>query len=183
MSFFLKLIVMIVLGILSAALSYYRRNYYVRVFDDILGKEEDENTTTRVGRGFIYGFFFPVYFVLLLGGLIALIWFLIVAGVIVAITFVIVWVTEKILPFDWFGNTLVGLFKSLGLSGTEASAPPPAPASPQAPPSRTSPEPPKPDKPAPAPQDKPSEPSSSGAGGSSAFPGGGINRTRVHKLD
>jgi hypothetical protein len=113
----LKLIGMIVLGLLSAALSFYKKNYYVRAFDDILGREEDEKAETRIGRGFLYGFFFPVYFVLLLTALIALIAFLIVAGIIAAIIFVIVWVTEKILPHEWFGNLVGGLFKSIGLKG------------------------------------------------------------------
>lgn len=112
-----KLIGMIVLGLLSAALSYYKKNYYVRAFDDILGREEDEKAETRIGRGFLYGFFFPIYFGLLLVALIALIAFLIAAGIIAAVIFVIVWVTEKILPHDWFGNLVGGLFKSVGLKG------------------------------------------------------------------
>jgi hypothetical protein len=113
----LKLIGMIVLGLLSAALSYYKKNYYVRAFDDILGREEDDKAETRIGRGFLYGFFFPVYFVLLLTALIALVAFLIVAGIIAAVIFVIVWVTEKILPHQWFGELVGGLFKSVGLKG------------------------------------------------------------------
>lgn len=121
----LKLIGMIVLGLLSAALSYYGKNYYVRAFDDIMGKEEDEKTDTRIGRGFLYGFFFPVYFVLLLSGLVALISFLIVAGVIAAVIFVIVWVTEKILPHEWFGNMIRGLFDSIGIKGPSTPPVPP----------------------------------------------------------
>ncbi len=118
----LKLIGMIVLGLLSAALSYYKKNYYVRAFDDILGREEDEKAEARIGRGFLYGFFFPVYFVLLLTALIALIGFLIVAGIIAAVIFVIVWVTEKILPHEWVGNLVGGLFQSVGLKGAAPEA-------------------------------------------------------------
>lgn len=137
----LKLIVMIVLGILSGILSYYNKNFYVRVFDDILGREQEENTAAKVGRGFFYGFLFPIYFALLLTGLICLIAFLIVAGIIAAIVFVLVWVTEKVLPNESAGNLLIGLFEKIGLSGAPISrepeaAPvnPPAPAgSPQAP--------------------------------------------------
>jgi hypothetical protein len=112
-----NLIVMILLGLLSAALSYYGKNYYVRVFDDILGREEDKNPETRVGRGFIYGFFFVWYFVLVLLGLGLLIALLIVAGVAAAIVFVIVWITEKILPQDWFGGLCLWLFDKVGLKG------------------------------------------------------------------
>jgi len=121
----LKLLGMILLGILSAALSYYKKNYYVGVFDDILGKEEDANVASRVGRGFLYGFFFPIYFVLLISGLAALISFLIAIGIVAAVAFVFVWVTEKILPHEWFGNLLLSLFKKLGLKGP-AEAPQPA---------------------------------------------------------
>lgn len=125
----LKLIGMIVLGLLSAALSYYKKNYYVRAFDDILGREEDDKAEVRIGRGFLYGFFFPVYFVLVLTALVALISFLIIAGIIAAVIFVIVWVTEKILPHEWFGNLVGGLFKSIGLKGAPADAPSVYPAS------------------------------------------------------
>jgi hypothetical protein len=110
------LIGMLVLGILSALLSYYGKNYYVRVFDDILGREDDEKLSARVGRGFLYGFFFPAYFFLLGLGLIALLMFLIVAGIIAAIIFVIVWITEKILPHGWFGDILEACFSKIGLS-------------------------------------------------------------------
>jgi hypothetical protein len=120
------LLIMILLGILSGALSFYRKNYYVGVFNDILGRDEDENSGTRVGRGFLYGFFFPIYFNLLLAGIIALVAFLIVAGIIAAIVFVFVWVTEKLLPHDWFGGILISLFDKLGLKGAAAA---PAPAS------------------------------------------------------
>jgi hypothetical protein len=113
----LKLIGMLVLGLVSAALSYYDKNFYVRVFNDILGREEEEDVTAKVGRGFFYGFFFPIYFVLLLSGLMALISFLIVAGIIAAIVFVIVWVTEKILPNQWIGKLCLDLFSKIGLSG------------------------------------------------------------------
>jgi hypothetical protein len=119
-----KLIGMIVLGLLSAALSYYRKNYYVRAFDDIMGREEEDKTDTRIGRGFLYGFFFPVYFVLLLSGLGALISFLIVAGIIAAIIFVIVWVTEKILPHEWFGTLIRGLFDRVGIKGPRETVQP-----------------------------------------------------------
>ena len=78
----LKLIAMIVLGVLSAALTYYNKNYYVRVFDDILGREDEKSTAAKLGRSFVYGFLFPIYFVLLVAGLVALIAFLIVAGII-----------------------------------------------------------------------------------------------------
>jgi len=115
---------MIVLGILSAALSYYNKNFYVRVFDDILGREQEENTASKVGRGFFYGFLFPIYFVLLITGLIFLIAFLIVAGIIAAIVFVLVWVTEKILPNESAGNVLIGLFEKIGLSGPPPSRKP-----------------------------------------------------------
>jgi len=125
----MKLLVMFLLGILSAALSFYGKNYYVGVFNDILGRDEDETPATRVGRGFLYGFFFPVYFSLLLAGLVALIAFLIVAGIIAAIVFVLVWITEKLLPHDWFGNILISVFDKLGLKGAPSSAPAPAPGS------------------------------------------------------
>lgn len=112
----LKLIGMLALGFVSAALSYYDKNFYVRVFNDILGREEEENLSAKVGRGFFYGFFFPVYFVLLLAGLLALISFLIVAGIIAAIVFVIVWLTEKILPNEWIGKLCLDLFSKIGIS-------------------------------------------------------------------
>ena len=120
----LKLIGMIVLGILSGLLSFYNKNYYVKIFNDILGKEDESDTAARVGRGFIYGFLFPIYFVLLLFGLVALVIFLIVAGIIAAIIFVLVWVTEKLLPNQWFGSILLGLFEKIGI---KEKAPLPAP--------------------------------------------------------
>jgi hypothetical protein len=124
-----KLVAMLALGILSGLLSFYNKNFYVRVFNDILGKEEDENTAVRVGRGFFYGFFFPIYFTLLLSGLIALIAFLITAGIIAAIIFVIVWVTEKLLPNEWIGDLLIGLFGKVGIKSPVPVVPvaPPAP--------------------------------------------------------
>jgi hypothetical protein len=117
----LKLLGMILLGILSGALSYYRKNYYVGVFNDILGKDEEESPAARVGRGFLYGFFFPIYFSLLLAGLAALVSFLIAAGIIAAIVFVLVWITEKLLPHEWFGNILIGLFGKFGLKGAPST--------------------------------------------------------------
>jgi hypothetical protein len=112
----LKLIGMIILGIISALLSYYNKNYYVRLFNDILGRDEDESAAVRTGRGFYYGFFFPIYFSLVLTGIVALIAFLIVAGICAAIVFVLVWVTEKILPQPWIGNGLLNLFSKVGIS-------------------------------------------------------------------
>jgi len=120
----LKLIGMIVLGILSAILSYYNKNYYVRVFNDILGREEDESPAARVGRGFYYGFLFPIYFVLVLTGLVALIAFLIVGGIIAGIVFVLVWATEKFLPQEPLGAGIITVFSKLGLSPPPVAAPP-----------------------------------------------------------
>jgi hypothetical protein len=122
----LKLIGMIALGILSGALSYYNKNFYVRVFDDILGREQEENTAARVGRGFFYGFLFPIYFILLLTGLVFLVAFLIVAGIIAAIVFVLVWITEKVLPNELAGNLLIGLLEKIGLRGAPVSQKPEA---------------------------------------------------------
>ena len=118
-----KFLGFVLLGILSGVLSYYRVNYYVGIFNDILGREEDETPAARVGRGFLYGFFFPIYFSLLVAGIVILILFLIAAGIVAAIVFVLVWVTEKILPHDWFGNILISLFDKLGLKGAPAPAP------------------------------------------------------------
>jgi hypothetical protein len=133
----LKLIAMIVLGILSGILSFYNKNYYVKIFNDILGKEDEQAAAARVGRGFLYGFFFPVYFVLLLFGLVALAVFLIIAGIIAAIIFVIVWVSEKLLPHEWFGGLLLSLLEKVGIkqkAPLPASAPVSAPPAPAAPP-------------------------------------------------
>jgi hypothetical protein len=55
--------------------------------------------------------------VLLLTGVIFLIGFLIVAGIIAGIVFVLVWITEKILPGESAGNVLIGLFEKIGLRG------------------------------------------------------------------
>jgi predicted lipid-binding transport protein (Tim44 family) len=166
----LKLIGMIVLGIISATLSYYNKNYYVGVFNDILGREEDESVVTRVGRGFLYGFLFPIYLFLIIVGLIALLLFLIVAGIIAAVVFVMVWVTENILPHDWFGDLFLKAYSKIGLG-----KPAPSAAAPQSEPDAAAPSssaPASPDAPASGaeePKDKPEEP--------------GINVTRTHKLD
>lgn len=150
------LIAMIILGILGATLSHYKANYYLRVVDDILGREEDEKPETRLGRGFIYGFLFPIYFILLLWGIAALVAFLIVAGIVAAIVFVMVWVSEKILPHDWFGHIMLRLFEKMGWKGAVTppeepktvipvpSAPTPT-QEPPAPPQAPSEEPPKPE--------------------------------------
>jgi len=159
-----KLIGMIVLGIVSATLSYYNKNYYVGVFNDILGKEEDEKIATRVGRGFLYGFFFPFYLFVIVVGLIALLIFLIVAGIIAAIVFVMVWVTENILPHDWFGSLILNLYGKIGL-GAPAAAPPAT----AAPSSASTPSPDAPVTGAEGQKDKTEEL--------------GINVTRTHKLD
>jgi hypothetical protein len=132
-----KLIAMIALGILSGILSFYNKNYYVKIFNDILGKEEEQEAAARVGRGFVYGFFFPVYFLLLLLGLSCLVVFLIIAGIIAAIIFVIVWVSEKILPHEWFGEILLSLLEKVGIkqkAPLPAAAPVSAPPAPLAPP-------------------------------------------------
>ena len=132
-----KLIAMIALGILSGILSFYNKNYYVKIFNDILGREEEQAAAPRVGRGFIYGFFFPVYFLLLLLGLSCLVVFLIIAGIIAAIIFVLVWVSEKILPHEWFGGILLSLLEKVGIkqkAPLPAAAPVAAPPAPLAPP-------------------------------------------------
>ncbi len=161
---------LIVLGLISATLSYYNKNYYVGVFNDILGREEDERVITRVGRGFLYGFFFPFYFSLIVFGLCALLGFLIVAGIIAAIVFVMVWVTENILPHEWFGNLILKLYQKMGFGEpvTPAATAAPQPAAP----APSSARPLSPDAPATGAEgskDKPEEP--------------GINVTRTHKLD
>jgi hypothetical protein len=120
----LKLIGMVVLGLISAVLSYYNKNFYVRIFNDILGREEDEDVATRVGRGFYYGFFFPIYFALVLAGLVALVAFVIVIGVVAGIVFVIVWVTEKILPHEGLGKPLMNLFAAAGIAKKDEVAQP-----------------------------------------------------------
>jgi len=112
-----KLILMIVLGLLSAALTYFNKNYYVRIFDDIVGREEDDRMTVKLGRSFVYGFLFPIYFVLLLAGAVALIGFLVVGGIAAGIAFVLVWATEKIVPHEWVGGIIENLFGKLGIRG------------------------------------------------------------------
>jgi hypothetical protein len=166
----LKLIVMIILGLVSATLSYYNKNYYVGVFNDILGREEDEKVVTRVGRGFLYGFLFPIYLFLIVVGLIALLIFLVVAGIIAAIVFVLVWVTENILPHDWFGDLL---FKLYGMIGMVEPAP--------APKSFESPAPPQPSAPAASASVPPTADASAAGTDKPGEPG--INVTRTHKLD
>jgi hypothetical protein len=172
--FFVKLLVMIVLGLLSAALSLHRKNYYLRIFDDILGRDEDDKPAVKAGRAFIYGFLFPVYFALVLLGLIVLAAFLVIAGIIAAIIFVLVWITEKIIPHETVGDVVLGFLSKIGVSASapmpqampsDAPVMPPLQARPSAPPSDTA------AKPEPAPEEaKPS-------------PSGGINVTRQHKLD
>jgi len=119
-----KLIGMIILGIVSGILSYYNKNFFVNIFNDILGREEDKDAATRIGRGFFYGFFSPFYFLLLLAGLAALISFLISAGIIAAIVFVLVWATEKILPQKKIGEICLSLFQKVGLRGAESPTSP-----------------------------------------------------------
>ena len=121
---FWKLIGMIILGIISGGLSYYRKNFFVNIFDDILGREEDEDVVIRVGRGFFYGFFFPFYFLLLLAGLAALVSFIISAGIVATIVFILVWLTEKVLPRKWIGTTCISIFRKVGLKGPETSKQP-----------------------------------------------------------
>jgi len=134
----LKIIGMIVLGLISAVLSYYNKNFYVRVFNDILGREEDEDVATRVGRGFYYGFFFPIYFVLVLAGLVVLVAFVIAIGIVAGIVFVIVWVTEKILPHEGLGRPLMNLFAGVGIAKKdEVTQPTPSCGTKVAPPSCT----------------------------------------------
>jgi hypothetical protein len=109
----LKLIAMVFLGLLSAALSYYNKNYYVRVFNDILGLDEDEQTATRIGRGFVYGFLFPIFFCLGVAGLVALVVFLVIAAILAAIAYALVWLTEKVVPNEAIGNAILKLFAKL----------------------------------------------------------------------
>lgn len=119
-----KLIGMIILGLISAGFSYYKKNYFVNIFNDILGRDDDDDPATRVGRGFIYGFLFPIYFSLLLTGLAILISFLIGAGVVAAIVFALVWLTEKVFPQAWLGNFIVPLFNKIGLKGAKVDPKP-----------------------------------------------------------
>ena len=182
---FLKLIAMIVLGLLSAVLSLYKKNYYVRVIDDILGKEEDENAGIRIGRGFVYGFLFPILFYLVLIGLIALAIFLVIAGIIAAIIFVLVWISEKKIPHERIGLVIGTLLEKIGLRepappietspGSESVGnqsdilPPPAPIPPTHGTSSDT------------PKDKPDE--SSEKSEYTSPPDAGINVTRKHSLD
>lgn len=177
----LKLIFLILLGLLGAALSLYKKNYFVRVFDDILGREEEEDLDTEVGRGFIYWFLLPIYFIFLVIGLIVLIAFLIVAAILAAIVFVMVWITEKILPQSWIGGVVLSVFSKVGLSRavqpaqtvvesrTETPLTPPPPAAPASPP----------------PADTSAQPAQEASQdeGENPFGGDGINRTRRHSLD
>jgi len=167
----LKLLGLIVLGIISATLSYYNKNYYVGIFNDILGREEDERVVTRLGRGFLYGFFFPFYFSLIVAGIIALLGFLIVAGIIAAIVFVMVWVTENILPHEWFGNLILKLYQKIGFG---EPVPPAAPAAPQ--PAAAA-------APSPSGPLSPDAPATGAEGSKDKAEEPGINVTRTHKLD
>ena len=147
------------------------------MFNDILGREEDEKVLTRVGRGFLYGFFFPFYLFFICAGLISLLVFLIIAGIIAAIVFVMVWVTENILPHDWLGDVLLKVFGKIGFGEPTPSAVSPQPVQSSAPSQPPATAPPSSEQPAPTapateaegPKDKPEEP--------------GINVTRTHKLD
>lgn len=124
----LELIGMIFLGLLSAVLSFYNKNYYVRIFDDILGREEDQNLAVRVGRGFLYGFLFPIFFALILFALMALVSFLIVAGIVAAVVFVLVWIMEKLLPNEWIGDLILNVFSKVGFHVPSTTSNVPAPA-------------------------------------------------------
>ncbi len=107
----------ILLGFLSAMLSYYNRNLYVKFIDDIWGREEEESVASKVGRGFIYGLLFPLFFVLLLIGLIVLVIFVVIAGIIAALVLVAVWITEKLLPNQLIGNAVISIFHKLDIKG------------------------------------------------------------------
>jgi hypothetical protein len=115
MSVIIKLIGMVILGLLSAVLTHHKKNYYVRTFDDILGKEPDPSETNRLGRGFVYGFFFPVYFVLFIVGLVSLVVFLIIGAICGAIAFVLIYLTEKIIPTLWLGGLVESLLTKMGI--------------------------------------------------------------------
>ncbi len=170
-----ELIVMIVLGFLSAALTAYNKNYYVRIFDDILGREEEGKLSERLGRGFVYGFLFPIYFILVVSLLIALVAFLIIAGIIAAIIFVLVWITEKIIPNMWLGNIVEAIFDKIGIRSVQVEpAGAPAPATGPRLDSGSS----------PARPSAPAQPREEAAEDSeNPFPGGNINRSRRHSLD
>lgn len=122
------LIGMVILGLLSALLSYYNKNFYVKVFNDIWGRDEEENVAAKIGRGFFYGFFFLVYFSLIVLGLICLLIFLIIAGIVAAIVFILVWITDNILPLALAGDILINIFEKFGLRRHVAVPPvPPTP--------------------------------------------------------
>jgi hypothetical protein len=122
------LIGMVILGLLSALLSYYNKNFYVKVFNDIWGRDEEENVAAKVGRGFFYGFFLPIYFCLIFWGLIVILIFLIVAGIAAAIVFIVVWITDNILPLALAGDILINIFEKFGLRRHVAVPPvPPTP--------------------------------------------------------
>lgn len=180
----LGLIFMILLGLLGAALTLYKRNYFVRVFDDILGREEEERLATEVGRGFFYWFLLPFYFILLVIGLLALIAFLIIAAILAAIVFIMVWVTEKILPQSWIGGVVLSIFSKFGMSGADRAAEPVAETRAPSPVTPPPAEPPAPAPPSPAPaSDAPAAPAAPADEGENPFGAEGINRTRRHSLD
>jgi uncharacterized BrkB/YihY/UPF0761 family membrane protein len=137
MHILVDLLAMVVLGLLSALLSYYNKNFYVKVFNDIWGRDEEESVAAKVGRGFFYGFLFPVYFSLIVFGLITLLIFLIVAGIVAAIVFILVWITDNILPLSLAGDVLLNIFEKFGLRKPVPPIPaaPPTPPTPQTPPS------------------------------------------------
>jgi hypothetical protein len=115
MSLIVKLIGMVILGLLSSVLTHHKKNYYVRTFDDILGKEPDPSATNRLGRSFVYGFFFPVYFALFIVGLVSLIVFLIIGAICGAVAFILIYLTEKILPNLWLGGIIQSLLMKIGI--------------------------------------------------------------------
>lgn len=173
----LKLIAMIILGLLSAALSLSKKNYYVNIFDDIMARDPDENASVRVGRGFVYGFLFPVYLSLIIMGVVALLIFLVVAGIIAAIVFALVWLSEKLIPHERLGDMLRGPLETIGIKSPR----PYEPASPQSAPSGASAPTPPPAPPAGAP--KPAEDGAKPEEAKGAAPDAGINVTRRHSLD
>jgi hypothetical protein len=167
------LIFMIVLGLISAALSFYNKNYFVRVFDDVIGREEEDTVAVKLGRGFVYGFLFPVYLALLVWGAVILLVCLIVGAIVAGIVFVLVWITEKIIPREALGNLVQGLFTRIGVPGFPPAGEGDRVPQEVFPPKAQGPQPAAPAEPASPASDEPESP----------FPGGGINRTRVHTLD
>jgi type IV secretory pathway VirB6-like protein len=121
----MEIIVMILgfllLGFLSAVLSLYNKNPYVKLFNDIWGREDDEQTAARVGRGFVFGLLFPFVFVGVVFGLIALIIFIIIAGIIAALFYVAVEIINRVLPVELIGETVMGF---LAKAGVRIPAPP-----------------------------------------------------------